>query len=167
MKKVIVTTLLLITSLTLTACSIMHDNEQSTKRPNQPPVAVENAQVSTPTSQSTPSATSIDHDQNTLPTTPLSAPPANNEAMGGALEKSMEKDDKIKMSRALDKSPGKTTSWTNNRTQIHYEVTPVKKIVLKDNPYCRTYTMLSIRGAYSKEISGTACVSDDGNWHPL
>jgi surface antigen len=167
MKNVLIKTVLFCTPFVLIACSMLTDNDSNAPKR---PVTVENAQESiqqAPQQQMPAPAQAPPNDQNTLQKVNLSAAPSSSEPIGGSIEKSMEKDDKIKMSRALDKSPGKTTSWTNNRNSMHYAVTPIRKIVLKDNPFCRTYQMTATRGSYTKEVSGTACVSDDGNWHPI
>ena len=167
MKNVLIKTVLFCAPLVLTACSLLMDNDNSAPKR---PVTVENAQESMQQAQpqQAPAAPQAEpNDQNTLQKVSLSTTPASSEPIGGSIEKSMDNDDKIKMSRALDKAPGKTTSWTNKRNNLHYAVTPIRKIVLKDNPYCRTYQMTATRGSYSKEVSGTACVSDDGNWHPM
>ena len=163
MKTAWIKTLLLCTPLMLTACSLtMNSDNAAQKRP----AIVENAQESTQQPPQRP-ATSEPRDQNTLQNVKLGTAPAGDEPIGGSLEKYMDSDDKTKMSRALDKAPGKTTSWTNNRLGMHYAVTPIRKVVLKDNPYCRTYQMTATRGSHTKEVSGTACISEDGNWHPM
>ncbi len=163
MKTMLMKALLIAAPLVLTACSLTMDSDNTTQKH---PVIVENAQEAT---QQTPSGAPAaeTHDQNTLQSVKLGTAPASEEPIGGSLEKSMDSDDKIKMSRALDKSPGKTTSWTNNRMGMHYAVTPIRKVVLKDNPFCRTYQMTATRGSHTKEVSGTACISEDGNWHPM
>ncbi len=160
--KTVLKTLLLCTSMILTACSLMPESDTTAQKR---PVVVENAQEAAQQApQQAPSAAEP-HDQQTLKPMALGTA-TSDEPIGGSLERSMDSDDKIKMSRALDKSPGRTTSWTNNRNHMHYEVTPVRKVVLKDNPICRTYQMTGARGSHTKTVSGTACVSNDGNWHP-
>lgn len=168
MKTVLIKTLLLYALCMLTACSLITDNDSITSNTRKKPVIVENAQESINRNYNQPPAPRTEpRDQNTLQAVSLGSTPASSEPVGGSIEKSMDQDDKIKMSRALDKAPGKTTSWTNNRTGIHYEVTPIRKIVIKNNPYCRVYQTISTRGSFSKEVSGTACISEDGNWHPM
>jgi surface antigen len=167
MKTAWIKTLLLCAPLILTSCSLTMDSDNAAQKR---PVIIENANESIPQppNQVPANAPKAEpHDQNTLQSVPLGAAPTNNEPVGGSLEKSMDSDDKIKMSRALDKAPGKTTSWTNNHNGMHYAVTPIRKIVLKDNPFCRVYQMVATRGSHAKEISGTACISEDGNWHPM
>lgn len=82
-------------------------------------------------------------------------------------EKFMDSLDKSKMLRALDKPLGKSTEWENVSTGYTYTVTPVSKLKLNDNPFCRTYTIVATKGEKTQEINGTACVGDDANWHPV
>lgn len=160
MKPALMKALLLSASLLLTACSSI------TESPTHKPATVETAQESIRNAPSSQTVTEEPNDQNTLQSVNLGAT-TSDAPVGGSIEKSMDPDDKIKMSRALDKAPGKTTSWTNNRTGMSYDVTPVRKVVFKNNPFCRTYQMAATRGSHTKEVSGTACVSEDGNWHPI
>lgn len=81
--------------------------------------------------------------------------------------KSMDANDKSKMSRALDSGTGKATHWVNSSTGMNYTVTPIKKVVIENNPFCRQYLVVVARGANQKEISGTACVTTDGSWHTI
>src|SRR5579885_991768 len=75
--------------------------------------------------------------------------------------KSMDEQDKSKMSHALDSGTGKSTHWANGATGINYTVTPVKKVVIQGNPFCRQYNVVVEKGNYKKEINGTACVTTD------
>jgi surface antigen len=81
--------------------------------------------------------------------------------------KSMDAEDKSKMSHALDSGTGKATQWANGATGINYTVTPVKKVEIKGNPFCRTYVVVVMKGDYKKEVNGTACVTTDGSWHTI
>lgn len=81
--------------------------------------------------------------------------------------RSMSADDKVKMSRALDAGTGKPTHWQNGATGISYTVTPIKKVVIQGNPFCREYSVVAERGANKKESRGTACVTTDGSWHTV
>lgn len=81
--------------------------------------------------------------------------------------KSMDEQDKAKMSHALDNGTGKSTHWANGASGISYTVTPVKKVVIQGNPFCRTYLVVVEKGTYKKEINGTACVTTDGGWHTI
>lgn len=81
--------------------------------------------------------------------------------------RSMDGNDKIKMSRALDAAPGKATHWENGTSGIGYTVTPIKKVVIQGNPFCREYEVTVTKGNYKKEIRETACITSDGSWHTI
>ena len=80
---------------------------------------------------------------------------------------SMDGTDKQKMSRAMDSATGKPTTWVNARTNISFTVTPIKKVVIENNPFCRQYHALAEKGERRKEATGTACVMSDGSWHTI
>ena len=87
---------------------------------------------------------------------------------GGAIGvRSMDADDKKKLSRALDAGTGKSTHWENGVTGVSYTVTPIKKVVVQGNPFCRQYSIQASRGSNSKTMNGTACVTTDGSWHSI
>jgi len=106
-------------------------------------------------------------DQNTLKPLAINDIPSTGEPIGGSIEKNMDRTDRNRMLKALDKAPGKTTTWKNNRTAIKYVVVPTRKIVINDNPFCRRYQTTATRGTSSKQMTGTACVGSDGNWHSV
>lgn len=87
--------------------------------------------------------------------------------IGGTLAQGMDGNDRVKMTRALDKPLGKSTEWENGRTGTKYTVIPVSKVTINGNPFCRRYTTTVTRNGNSSEQNGTACVASDGNWHPL
>ncbi len=106
-------------------------------------------------------------DQNTIKPLAVSDIPSSGAPIGGSIEKAMDKSDRNRMLKALDKAPGKPTTWTNNRTSIKYVVVPTRKIVINDNPFCRKYQTTASRGESTKQMFGTACVGSDGNWHSV
>lgn len=81
--------------------------------------------------------------------------------------RSMDAQDKNKMSRALDSGTGKETHWQNGATGITYAVTPIRKVVIQGNPFCREYHVVVMKGKYRREMNGTACVTTDGSWHMI
>jgi surface antigen len=81
--------------------------------------------------------------------------------------RSMDANDKLKMSRALDAGTGKSTHWENGATGISYTVTPVRKVEVRGNPFCREYSVAVMKGSYTRNIGGTACVTTDGSWHTI
>lgn len=167
--------LTILATLGLTACSLMTNNNEV-----RGPVIVETAQpasaypqqpIAQPAGATRTSATVADHvepnDEKTLQKVSVDTTPVSKELIGGSIEKSMDESDKSKMSRALDKSPGKMSAWTNTRTGIHYEVTPIKKIVINDNPFCREYQATTRSTTHSQQVTGVACIAADGNWHTV
>lgn len=84
--------------------------------------------------------------------------------IGGSIAQSMDSFDRVKLSRALDKAPGKSSTWTNQISGIEYTVTPIKKVAVKGNDFCREYQTVAVRGGSSQQMTGTACVAADGSW---
>jgi surface antigen len=94
--------------------------------------------------------------------------PIISKAVGGNIAMAMDENDKSKMAHALDKPLGKATQWANGRTGVHYTVVPNKKLVLNGNPFCRQFTVISIRNDAKNEIKKTACVSaTDSSWQVI
>lgn len=160
MQKALVKMLLIIAGISLTACSTMPPSE-TTVTTRQPESIKSQSAQETSTKPATPT------DQATLHEVNLDKTSVNAELIGGSIEKSMDQDDKTKLSRALDKAPGKTTSWENGLTGITYTVTPTKKVVIQDKPFCREYHTTATKGGQTREITGTACIAADGNWHTI
>ena len=79
----------------------------------------------------------------------------------------MDVNDKQKMSRALDAGTGKATHWENGASGVGYTVTPIRKVTVKGNPFCREYAVQATKGSVTKNINGTACVTTDGSWHAV
>lgn len=84
--------------------------------------------------------------------------------IGGSLAGAMDAFDRTKLNRALDKSPGTTTEWTNENSGVSYAVTPVRKTTVNGNSLCREYQVVSTKGANKQQMNGTACVASDGAW---
>lgn len=81
--------------------------------------------------------------------------------------KSMDASDRSKMSHALDNATGKPAHWVNGVSGISFTVTPTKKVVIDNNPFCRQYMVQVAKGNYQKQFNGTACVTTDGGWHTI
>lgn len=154
MQKIFIKLFLVVISATLAACSTTHESISSVGESH-----TKHEKKHTTTSQA--------GDQGTIHEVSLGKTPAGGELIGGSIEKMMDSDDKVRMSRALDKSPGKTTTWQNPNTGISYAVTPVKKVTVRDNPFCREYRTTATKAEQNKEMTGTACVASDGNWHTV
>jgi surface antigen len=95
---------------------------------------------------------------------PIGAGVAVGVQTGGTIGTSMDALDKVKLSHALDKAPGKSTTWTNDNNGVTYTATPTKKISLNGNPFCRQYEVVAVKGENHRTVNGTACVAADGAW---
>lgn len=85
-------------------------------------------------------------------------------AIGGSIASSMDEIDRTKLARALDKSPGTSTSWVNSGNGTSYTVTPIRKLAVNGNSLCRQYQLTAVRGGNRQAMTGTACVASDGAW---
>jgi surface antigen len=86
--------------------------------------------------------------------------------IGGKFEGSMDENDKQKLSRAMDSGIGKSTTWVNGASGVSYTVVPTKKVTVGSNKICRQYTVTMEKNDMKDKINGTACVTEDGAWHP-
>jgi len=167
MNKFLVKVVLVFFVTSLSACSTLSQDPPSyapspSASETQPPPGTEQLQE-----RQSVNAESQNKDQNKLQPIDVSSVNTKNPLIDVSIEKSMDTNDKVKMSKALDKAPGKTTEWTNEQTAITYTVTPIKKVVLNNNPFCREYeTQISRRGNMNT-VRGTACIAEDGNWHTI
>lgn len=122
------------------------------------------APITNPTPEQLNSSTILDPNGNPIPVKPVAT---TGESIGGNVERGMDNNDRIKMSRALDKAPGTAVTWTNRASGISYTVTPIRKVVLNGNPYCRKYSISASRGGQVSTVSGTACIGESGNWESV
>lgn len=90
-----------------------------------------------------------------------------NKTVGGNIGQSMDSADQRKMSKALDKPLGKETTWQNLSSGISYIVVPTAKTEVNGNRLCRKYNTTATRGGETQQFTGTACITADGNWHPV
>lgn len=102
---------------------------------------------------------------NGLPTAEQEGAVASGAVPGGSIAYAMDSNDKSKMFHALDLAPGKATHWMNPTTGVNYTVVPIKKITVNGNPFCREYQTTSSKGSQEHQVTGTACVGQDGAWH--
>jgi surface antigen len=85
-------------------------------------------------------------------------------AIGGAIGKSMDDVDRMKMMQALDQSrTGHSIYWRNPDSGYEYSVRPTKTYYRGDQP-CRDFTTTAIIGAKRETIYGHACRKADGTW---
>jgi len=84
--------------------------------------------------------------------------------VGNQVGKYMDRQDEINMQNAIAHTPvGQEATWRNDRTDITYNVRPVKNYHSKGR-YCREYqTRIQINGKW-KDAYGKACRMPDGNW---
>lgn len=85
--------------------------------------------------------------------------------LGGKVGASMDKQDKMEVSRTLEKQPtNRTTTWTNPDTHNTYSVTPTQTVYHNSQP-CRDYVMkVEMSDGTTKSVHGTACRDANGEW---
>lgn len=85
--------------------------------------------------------------------------------IGGSIGKSMDEQDRMRMSRALENnSIGQPAYWTNEKTNANYTVVPVRNVTYDGNPYCREYRTTAVIAGKRQQLYGTACRQPDGTW---
>ena len=152
MTKASIKLILLILSMSLTACSSIQSLTSYTSQP---------------TVKEAPSQGSGTFVTDTGSTVPVATVSESNQPLGGEGAKSMDQIDKSKLSHALDSPLGKATHWQNANTGINYTVVPTQKVTINGNSLCRKYQVTLEKGDKSRQVNGTACISTDGNWHSI
>jgi surface antigen len=85
--------------------------------------------------------------------------------IGGNIGKTMDKVDRMEMSRALENNrTGQSTGWTNPDSGNSYSVQPTKTYQANNGQPCREYTTTAVIDGRQERIKGTACRSSDGSW---
>lgn len=85
--------------------------------------------------------------------------------IGGSIGKSMDDTDRLKMQRALEtNSVGQPAYWQNANNGAKYTVVPVKNVQVQGNKYCREYRTTAVIAGKQQEMYGTACRQPDGSW---
>jgi surface antigen len=87
--------------------------------------------------------------------------------IGGNIANGMDELDRSKLSHALDKAPGKETTWVNAISGVHYTVVPVKKISINGFQFCREYNVKATTGSNTRDFTGNACIAANGNWREV
>jgi len=84
--------------------------------------------------------------------------------IGNQIGQAMDRQDKVNMQNAIIHTPvGKQAQWSNPKSNITYQVRPVKNYHSKGR-YCREYqTRVKIKGEW-KQAYGRACRQPDGSW---
>lgn len=84
--------------------------------------------------------------------------------LGGQIGKSMDKQDRMEMQRALETAPtGRAVVWSNPDNGNRYTVQPTRTYYHSQQP-CREYITKAIIGGKSEQIYGKACRQADGSW---
>lgn len=84
--------------------------------------------------------------------------------LGGQIGKSMDKQDRMEMQRALETAPtGRAVVWSNPDNGNRYTVQPTRTYYHSQQP-CREYITKAIIGGKSEQIHGKACRQADGSW---
>ncbi|MES2934971.1 MAG: RT0821/Lpp0805 family surface protein [Pseudomonadota bacterium] len=85
-------------------------------------------------------------------------------AIGGSVGRSMDQNDRIQVSQALETGQtGTPTHWRNPDTGNQYRVVPTRTYEKSGTP-CREYIVNGVVGGKPEEITGTACRQADGSW---
>jgi len=85
--------------------------------------------------------------------------------LGGNIGRTMDRQDRIEMQRALESAPtGKSVRWKNPDSGNRYSVKPTRTYYRNKQP-CREYiTHVTIAGKKGQQAYGKACRQADGSW---
>lgn len=85
--------------------------------------------------------------------------------LGGQIGKTMDRQDRMEMQRALETAPtGRAVAWSNPDNGNRYTVIPTRTYYPRPQQACREYTTSAIIGGKSQQIHGKACRESDGAW---
>lgn len=88
--------------------------------------------------------------------------------LGGAIGRDMDRNDRMRMYRALERNNvGQPAYWRNANSGAAYEVVPVRNVTVDGNQYCREYRTVANIGGRKQEMYGTACRQPDGAWRAV
>jgi len=88
--------------------------------------------------------------------------------LGGAVGKSMDDTDRLKMNQALEgNNLGQPAYWQNEHTGAGYEVVPTRNVTVEGNRYCREYRTVANINGRKQQMYGTACRQPDGSWQAV
>ena len=84
--------------------------------------------------------------------------------LGGQIGKTMDRQDRMEMQRALETAPtGRAVVWSNPDNGNRYTVQPTRTYYHSQQP-CRENITKGIIGGKSQQIYGKACRQADGSW---
>ena len=85
--------------------------------------------------------------------------------LGGAVGKSMDNVDQLKLNQALESNrTNQTTSWSNPDNHNAYAVTPTRTFTGASGEPCRDFTTSATIDGSRQTIYGTACRGASGKW---
>lgn len=88
--------------------------------------------------------------------------------IGGAVGRSMDAQDRMRMSNALEHNAvGRPAYWRNINTGAEYEVIPTRNVAIEGNEYCREYRTVANIAGKKQQMYGTACRQPDGTWRAV
>src|SRR5579871_1201315 len=84
--------------------------------------------------------------------------------LGGAVGKSMDDTDRMKMNQALERNNlDQPAYWHNGNTGADYQVVATRNVEVEGNRYCREYRTTANIGGRKQQMYGTACRQPDGS----
>lgn len=84
--------------------------------------------------------------------------------LGGQIGKTMDRQDRLEMQRALETAPtGRSVAWSNPDNGNRYVVEPTRTYYHEQQP-CREYITKAVIAGKSQQIYGKACRQADGSW---
>jgi surface antigen len=88
--------------------------------------------------------------------------------IGGQVGRNMDVQDRAIMNRAFENNAvGQPAYWQNQRTGAAYDVVPTQNVMYDGNPYCREYHSNAMIAGKSQQVYGTACRQPDGSWQVM
>ena len=88
--------------------------------------------------------------------------------LGGAVGKSMDDTDRMKMNQALERNNvDQPAYWHNGNTGADYQVVPTRNVEMDGNRYCREYRTTANINGRKQQMYGTACRQPDGSWQAM
>ena len=83
---------------------------------------------------------------------------------GSHIGRKMDREDQLKTSAALERSPdGRFTAWRNPNNGLIYSVRPTRTYDGPTGP-CRDFTAVTDIDGREEVVEGTACRQPDGSW---
>lgn len=151
MKKIVVTLLLLMTSISLVGCSEMNNQDVGTLSGG-----VLGGLVGSRFGGGSGQMVAI------------GAGALAGAYLGGKIGKSMDDSDRARMSSAFENNAsGQPAYWQNQKTGATYHVVPTRNVTVDGNQYCREYRSTANIGGKKQQVYGTACRQPDGSWQTV